>query len=163
MNNIDNNSASINNSEIGWNSDRKYDTPQNNIPNTQLNNEIGWGAEVPMQESGNFNNIDSNSNRNNNFSNYNRDRNFNSSNNRMKCHNCGEEGHFLKNCTNPRKIDNYRRENHRGNDNFRKPVRCYNCQEDGHFAKECTKPKNNRDFRSRNDTGNNCDFCSYFY
>ena len=39
------------------------------------------------------------------------------------CHNCGQEGHRLKDCTEPKKII------------------CRNCDEEGHTGRECPKPR----------------------
>ena len=39
------------------------------------------------------------------------------------CHNCGEEGHRSKECTNEKKII------------------CRNCDAEGHTGKECPKPR----------------------
>lgn len=42
------------------------------------------------------------------------------------CRNCGQEGHMVRDCTEPRNMDK---------------VQCRNCDEFGHMSKECPKPR----------------------
>lgn len=79
------------------------------------------------------------------------------------CFNCGEEGHRINECPQPKKIRENNRsmkcfncqgEGHRSNDctqpkkarENRCSIKCFNCNEEGHKNSECTKPKKQREY-----------------
>ena len=67
-----------------------------------------------------------------------------SNNNRniIRCHNCGKEGHKVRECNKNRNNDN----------NERRAMKCYNCNKEGHMARDCKNP-------NRNSNAPTCTYC----